>query len=63
MKSPLRRKLKGTNSRPFTVYLPDELDLWLRNHAHEHGRTLSEQTARVLLAGREVLTSQSIKVA
>jgi len=63
MKSPLRRKLKGTNSRPFTVYLPEELDLWVRNSAHEAGRTLSEQTTRILRAGREVLTSQSIKVA
>jgi hypothetical protein len=38
--------------RPFTVYLPEDLDLWLRNESLEHGRTLTAQTVRVLQAGR-----------
>lgn len=48
----LRRKLPGTNVRQFTVYLSTEMDRWLRAQADEHGRTLSEQTERVLHAGR-----------
>lgn len=40
--------------RPFTVYLPEDLDRWLREQAVEHGRTLTSQTVRVLRAGRDI---------
>lgn len=53
----------AVKARPFTVYLPEDLDRWLRDQAHEDGRTLTAQTVRVLRAGRAALTSESIKVA
>jgi hypothetical protein len=58
MKQKLRRKLEGTNVRQFTVYLPEELDLWLRSQAHEQGRTLTKQTEFTLRAGREAMSCQ-----
>jgi plasmid stability protein len=62
MLRPLRRKLPGTNARQFTVYLSDDMDRWLRARAHAHGRTLSEQTLRILKAGRRVLETTNERV-
>ena len=53
----------AVKARPFTVYLPEDLDRWLRDQSHEQGRTLTAQTVRVLRAGRAVISEQSIKVA
>lgn len=50
-----RRKLPKANVTQFTVYLSDELDLWLRKTAMDEKRTLSAQAELVLLAGREAL--------
>lgn len=53
MKRSLRKRQPGARIRPFTIYLPEDLDRWLRERACEHGRTLTEQTVRVLKVGRE----------
>lgn len=51
MHTQLRKPLPNTQSRQFTVYLPDELDQELRALAQQHGRTLSKQTEMVLQEG------------
>lgn len=55
----LRKPIKNAYVRPYTVYLPEELDLWLRTSACAHGHTLSEQTRRVLIAGQRALLRKS----
>ena len=60
MSQRLRRKLKGTNVRPFTVYLSEDLDTWLRNMARAEGRTLSMQTELVLAAGRQTMEERQV---
>ncbi len=55
-----RRKLAGKQVSPFTVYLPKDLDEWLRSLAKQEGRTLTKQTEMILVAGRTALSrSQS----
>lgn len=41
--------------RPFTLYAPDDLDLWLRERARRNRRTLTAETILVLEEGRRVL--------
>ena len=45
----------GAKTRPYTVYLPEELDLWLRGQAYAESRTLTAQTVLVLQAGRRAM--------
>jgi plasmid stability protein len=63
MNTRTRQRLKEKKVRPFTVYLPEEMDEWLRQQAAEHGRTLTAQTVRVLRAGRATLSQQTERVA
>lgn len=56
----LRRKLKGTNVRQFTIYLPDELDQRLRQMASENARTLSKQTELIIVAGLQFLSRKQV---
>jgi hypothetical protein len=49
--------------RPFTIYLPEELDLWLRQESVEQGRTLTAQTVRVIQAGRQAMAERDCQVA
>lgn len=54
------KKLPGVKLSQLTVYIPEELDLWLRQSALENGRTLSKQFERALRAGRTVLEQQRV---
>ncbi len=56
MKRTLRKPVCDRKARPFTVYLPESLERWLRQEAHGDGRTLSAQTVRVLEAGRKAMS-------
>lgn len=55
MKHEMRKPVTNRKARPFTVYLPTDLDEWLRNEAVQNGRTLTAQTVRVLQAGRRAI--------
>lgn len=63
MKRRLRKPLAHTKVRPFTIYLPEELDTWLRREAEVQDRTLTAQTVRVLQAGRLAMAPQEEEVA
>ena len=43
--------------KKFTVYIPADLDAWIRQAAKSERRTLSAHTELVLLAGKNVLHS------
>lgn len=59
MKRSLRKPVAGTKAIPFTVYLPAQLDRWLREQAAVHGRTLTSQTVRVLERGKSHMSVES----
>jgi hypothetical protein len=59
----LRKPLASAQAkvRPFTVYLPEELDRWLRAESLRESRTLTAQTIYVLQLGRQQLSSKHKK--
>jgi len=63
MKRERRKPLKHTKVRPFTVYPPIDIDQRLRDLAFTNGRTLTEQTVRVIRKGLEALDAKPEQVA
>lgn len=50
-----RTKHPETGVRPFTVYLPPQLDRWLRCHAEQEGRTLTGAATLAVKAYRDLV--------
>lgn len=51
----MRKKTKKSVPGPFTVYLPRDLNEWLRLYAKQEGRTLTKQTELILRVGQRIV--------
>lgn len=43
-----RKRMAGSKVRPFTVYLPEELDTWIRRRAHARKMKLTEEVREAI---------------
>lgn len=47
-----REPSPGRAARPFTIYLPHDVDVWIRTQAAANSRTLTAETILTLRAGQ-----------